>query len=75
VSNKTVGLTLVEIGEQTGISLPALAKYKKNAESNGLKKFMVGAGRFARFKKSSVPTFVKLRNQGLKKRGRPRKNA
>lgn len=68
------GLSLQQISEAAGISIPALIKYKKGAATNGLKRFMLGEGRSATFKKSAIPTFLKLRNQGLKQRGRPSKS-
>lgn len=73
-TKSNAGLSLQEISKEAGISIPALIKYKKGAATNGLKRFMVGDGRTATFKKSAIPTFLKLRNQGLKKRGRPSKS-
>ena len=68
-------LTLKDVHGETGISMVTLLKYKdEHAKENGcLFKFVRGEGRTMRFRQDSVPTFMRLKREGLAKRGRPRK--
>ena len=65
-------LTLTEVSKRTGISMPTLQRYKKEYQ-NRLQ--TVGKGRTQRYKVESLETFKKIKEENLKKRGRPRKAA
>lgn len=62
-------MTLGEISEATGISMPTLSKYKATAAAQ-LARFTVGEGRKAKFKPGAKVLFLKLRNEGLARRGK-----
>jgi len=53
-----------------GVSMPSLSKYKKDPR---LAAHMRGVGRKAKFTKAALPIFMKLKQEGEAKRGRPRK--
>ena len=65
-------LTLTEVSQRTGISMPTLQRYKKLYQ-NRLQ--TVGKGRTQRYKPESLDTFRQIKEENLKKRGRPRKSA
>ena len=65
-------LTLTEVSQRTGISMPTLQRYKKEFQ-NRLQ--TVGKGRTQRYKADSLDTFRQIKQENLKKRGRPRKSA
>ena len=65
-------LTLTEVSKQTGISMPTLQRYKKVYQR---RLQTVGKGRTQRYKPESLDTFRKIKEENLKKRGRPRKVA
>lgn len=65
-------LTLTEVSKRTGISMPTLQRYKKLYQ-NRLQ--TVGKGRTQRYKPESLETFRQIKQENLKKRGRPRKTA
>lgn len=65
-------LTLTEVSQRTGISMPTLQRYKKLYQ-NRLQ--TVGKGRTQRYKPESLDTFRQIKEENLKKRGRPRKAA
>lgn len=71
-------LSLNEIRRRTGISYPALLRYKRQllARKNGawvgpLAKFVVMKGNHVRFDSAVIPLFLRQRRVGLAKRGRP----
>lgn len=65
-------LTLTEVSKQTGISMPTLQRYKKLYQS---RLQTVGKGRTQRYQPESLETFRQIKQENLKKRGRPRKSA
>ena len=65
-------LTLTEVSQQTGISMPTLQRYKKLYQK---RLQTVGKGRTQRYKVESLDTFKRIKEENLKKRGRPRKVA
>ena len=65
-------LTLTEVSKRTGISMPTLQRYKKEYQS---RLQTVGEGRTQRYKVESLDTFKQIKQENLKKRGRPRKAA
>ena len=65
-------LTLTEVSKRTGISMPTLQRYKKEYQK---RLQTVGKGRTQRYKVESLETFKKIKEENLKKRGRPRKSA
>jgi predicted DNA-binding transcriptional regulator AlpA len=65
-------LTLTEVSKRTGISMPTLQRYKKEYQD---RLQTVGEGRRQRYKVESLATFEQIKQENLKKRGRPRKSA
>lgn len=73
-AKKTSGgelLTLTEVSRRTGISMPTLQRYKKEYQD---RLQTVGEGRTQRYKEESLDTFKQIKQENLKKRGRPRKS-
>lgn len=64
--------TLTEVSKQTGISMPTLQRYKKTYPDRIPS---VGTGRTQRYPVSSLKVFKTLKEENLKRRGRPRKSA
>lgn len=65
-------LTLSEISNRTGISMPTLQRYKKNFQDRIPS---VGRGRKQRYPASALPVFEEIKKENVKKRGRPRKGS
>lgn len=63
-------LTLSEVSNRTGISMPTLQRYKKNYQNRIPS---VGKGRKQRYPEESLPVFEKIKEENIAKRGRPRK--
>lgn len=62
-------LTLTEVSERSGISLPTLMRYKKKYQSRIPSE---GSGRTQRYPLEALPVFEKLKQENLARRGRPR---
>lgn len=65
-------LTLSQVSERTGISMPTLQRYKKNHQD---RLPSVGEGRRQRYPKEALPVFEEIRRENISKRGRPKKSA
>jgi len=65
-------LTLSEVSNRTGISMPTLQRYKKNYQ-NRLP--TVGKGRKQRYPEEALPIFEEIKKENIAKRGRPPKKA
>lgn len=65
-------LTLSEISQKTGISMPTLQRYKKLYQD---RLPSVGEGRKQRYPDSALPVFDQIKTENAGKRGRPRKDA
>lgn len=65
-------LTLSEVSQRTGISMPTLQRYKKIYQSRIPAE---GKGRKQRYPASALPVFEELKVENAGRRGRPRKNA
>ncbi len=65
-------LTLTEVSKRTGISMPTLQRYKKLFQARIPS---VGSGRSQRYKPEALDIFRQLKEENIKKRGRPRKIA
>ncbi|HEX4963025.1 MAG TPA: hypothetical protein VF173_19500 [Thermoanaerobaculia bacterium] len=63
-------LTLTEIAEKTGINATTLSKY---ASQYAARIPCQGEGRKRRYPPEAIPVFLKLREEGLARKGRPRK--
>lgn len=63
-------LTLSEVSDRTGISMPTLQRYKKNYQD---RLPTVGKGRTQKYPVESLPVFQQIKKENIKKRGRPRK--
>jgi DNA-binding transcriptional MerR regulator len=63
-------LTLTEVANRTGISMPTLQRYKKEYQDRIPSS---GKGRSQRYPAASLPVFEEIRKENIKKRGRPRK--
>lgn len=63
-------LTLTEVSKRTGISMPTLQKYKRNHQTRIPS---VGRGRKQRYPESALAVFEQIKDENLKKRGRPAK--
>lgn len=63
-------LTLSEVSNRTGISMPTLQRYKKSYQNRIPS---VGKGRKQRYPVSSLSVFQTLKEENIAKRGRPRK--
>ena len=64
-------LTLTEVSERTNISMPTLQRYKKQYQDQIPSR---GTGRTQRYPLEALEVFVQLKEENMKKRGRPRKN-
>lgn len=64
-------LTLTEVSQQTGISMPTLQRYKKLFQERIPS---VGSGRSQRYEPEALDVFRQLKEENIKKRGRPRKS-
>lgn len=64
--------TLTEVSKQTGISMPTLQRYKKEYQDRIPSE---GEGRTQRYPHSALAVFAELKEENMKRRGRPRKNA
>lgn len=60
--------TLTEASELTGISMPTLQRYKKNYQKRIPS---VGKGRKQRYPKEALTVLLAIKEENLKKRGRP----
>jgi len=65
-------LTLSEISQKSGISMPTLQRYKKLYQE---RLPSVGEGRKQRYPESALPVFDQIKTENAGKRGRPRKDA
>lgn len=63
-------LTLTDVAARTGISMPTLQRYKKDFQDRIPS---VGKGRKQRYPADALPVFEQIKQENLKKRGRPRK--
>lgn len=63
-------LTLSEVSERTGISMPTLQRYKKNHQD---RLPTVGEGRTQKYPTEALPVFQQIKKENIKRRGRPRK--
>jgi len=64
-------LTLTEVSNRTGISMPTLQRYKKEFQNRIPS---VGKGRKQRYPADSLDVFEQIKKENIKKRGRPRKS-
>ncbi|MEO1368016.1 MAG: helix-turn-helix domain-containing protein [Acidobacteriota bacterium] len=64
-------LTLTEVSERTNISMPTLQRYKKQYQDQIPSR---GSGRTQRYPVEALEVFTQLKEENMKKRGRPRKN-
>jgi DNA-binding transcriptional MerR regulator len=64
-------LTLTEVSNRTGISMPTLQRYKKEFQDRIPS---VGKGRKQRYPADSLDVFEQIKQENIKKRGRPRKS-
>lgn len=64
-------LTLSEVSQRTGISMPTLQRYKKIYQSRIPAE---GKGRKQRYPESALPVFEELKVENAGRRGRPRKD-
>jgi len=62
-------LTLKEVSKRTGISMPSLLRYKKNFQGTIP---AVGKGRKQRYPEAALAAFGKIKQDNLKRRGRPK---
>ena len=62
--------TLLEIAEKTGINATTLSKYVSQYSDRIPSQ---GEGRKRRYPPEAIPVFLKLREEGLARKGRPRK--
>lgn len=65
-------LTLTEVSNRTGISMPTLQRYKKEYQNRIPS---VGRGRKQRYPVESLEVFEQLKAENIKRRGRPRRDA
>lgn len=61
--------TLTEVSEHTGISMPTLQRYKKNYQKRIPSK---GKGRRQRYPREAFEVFEEIKQENIKKRGRPK---
>lgn len=64
--------TLTEVAEKTDISMPTLQRYKKNYQNRIPS---VGKGRKQRYPEEALEVFEEIKQENLKRRGRPPKKA
>lgn len=62
-------MTLSEVGERTGISMPSLLRYKKEHQGRIP---AVGKGRTQRYPVEALEVFEAIKRENLSKRGRPK---
>lgn len=62
-------LTLSEVAKRTGISMPSLLRYKKRFQDRIP---AVGKGRKQRYPETALAAFEAIKNDNLKRRGRPK---
>jgi DNA-binding transcriptional MerR regulator len=65
-------LTLSQVSDRTGISMPTLQRYKKNYQSRIPS---TGKGRRQRYPEEALAVFEEIKQENVGKRGRPRKSA
>jgi predicted DNA-binding transcriptional regulator AlpA len=63
--------TLTEVSEKTGISMPTLQRYKKNYQDRIPS---VGKGRRQRYPANALEVFEAIKEENIKRRGRPPKS-
>ena len=63
--------TLTEVAEKTGISMPTLQRYKKSYQARIPSK---GKGRRQRYPEEALPVFEEIKQENVKRRGRPKKS-
>jgi DNA-binding transcriptional MerR regulator len=63
-------LTLTEVSKRTGISMPTLQKYKRTQQERIPS---VGRGRKQRYPEAALAAFEEIKQENLKRRGRPAK--
>lgn len=63
-------LTLTEVSNRTGISMPTLQRYKKEYQNRIPS---VGRGRKQRYPQEALEVFEQLKAENIKRRGRPRR--
>jgi hypothetical protein len=63
--------TLTEVSEKTGISMPTLQRYKKNYQDRIPS---VGKGRRQRYPENALEVFEAIKEENIKRRGRPPKS-
>lgn len=63
--------TLTEVSEKTGISMPTLQRYKKNYQGRIP---AVGKGRRQRYPEDALAVFEEIKQENIKRRGRPPKS-
>jgi hypothetical protein len=61
--------TLTEVSEHTGISMPTLQRYKKSYQKRIPSK---GKGRRQRYPREAFEVFEEIKQENIKKRGRPK---
>lgn len=61
-------LTLTEVSNRTGISMPTLQRYKKEYQDRIPSE---GEGRKQRYPESALPVFEEIKAENIKRRGRP----
>lgn len=64
-------ITLTEVSERTGISMPTLQRYKKEFQD---RLPSVGEGRTQKYRADSLEVFEQIKRENIKKRGRPKKS-
>lgn len=64
-------ITLTEVSERTGISMPTLQRYKKEFQH---RLPSVGEGRTQKYRADSLEVFEQIKRENIKKRGRPKKS-
>lgn len=62
--------TLTEVSQKTSISMPTLQRYKKSYQSRIPS---VGKGRKQRYPEAALPVFEEIKQENIKRRGRPPK--
>ncbi len=65
-------LTLTEVSNRTGISMPTLQRYKKEYQDRIPAQ---GKGRRQRYPEAALAVFEQIKKENIKRRGRPRKES
>lgn len=65
-------LTLTEVANRTGISMPTLQRYKKNYQDRIPSQ---GKGRSQRYPVAALEVFEEIKKENIGKRGRPKKDS